>query len=57
MASEAEEAAAAKPRGGRLCVICNAQRAALKRPKTLEQVCFLFYLSILSFVFVSESLC
>ncbi|KAE8099814.1 hypothetical protein FH972_017767 [Carpinus fangiana] len=25
--------------GGRLCCICNKRRAALKRPKTLEQIC------------------
>ncbi|XP_030521283.1 cytoplasmic tRNA 2-thiolation protein 1 [Rhodamnia argentea] len=25
--------------GGRLCCICNERRAALKRPKTLEQIC------------------
>lgn len=30
---------AAKPRGGRFCTVCNARRAALKRPKTLEQIC------------------
>ncbi|XP_047975340.1 cytoplasmic tRNA 2-thiolation protein 1 isoform X1 [Salvia hispanica] len=35
MASEA----AAKPRGDRLCTICNTKQAALKRPKTLEQIC------------------
>ncbi|XP_019264612.1 PREDICTED: cytoplasmic tRNA 2-thiolation protein 1 isoform X1 [Nicotiana attenuata] len=29
---------AAKPRG-RLCTLCNEKRAALKRPKTLEQIC------------------
>ncbi|KAJ4830383.1 nucleotidyltransferase [Turnera subulata] len=30
-----------KPRraGGRLCCLCNNRRAALKRPKTLEQIC------------------
>ncbi|KAL1561128.1 cytosolic thiouridylase subunit Ctu1 [Salvia divinorum] len=39
MASEAAAETAAKPRGGRLCTICNAKRAALKRPKTLEQIC------------------
>ncbi|CAA3029977.1 cytoplasmic tRNA 2-thiolation 1 [Olea europaea subsp. europaea] len=32
-------AAAAKPKNGRLCSICNDRRAALKRPKTLEQIC------------------
>lgn len=32
-------AAAAKPKGGNLCSICNERRAALKRPKTLEQIC------------------
>ncbi|CAI9777928.1 unnamed protein product [Fraxinus pennsylvanica] len=32
-------AAAAKPKGGKLCSICNERRAALKRPKTLEQIC------------------
>ncbi|KAI3460444.1 hypothetical protein Pfo_017107 [Paulownia fortunei] len=35
----ASEATAAKPRGGKFCTICNARRAALKRPKTLEQIC------------------
>nr|GMD94427.1 cytoplasmic tRNA 2-thiolation protein 1 [Ipomoea batatas] len=30
--------AVAKPRG-RQCVICNERRAALKRPKTLQQIC------------------
>ncbi|XP_062163905.1 cytoplasmic tRNA 2-thiolation protein 1 isoform X2 [Alnus glutinosa] len=25
--------------GGRLCCVCNKRRAALKRPKTLEQIC------------------
>ncbi|KAH6785875.1 hypothetical protein C2S51_038330 [Perilla frutescens var. frutescens] len=30
---------AAKPRGGRFCTVCNDRRAALKRPKTLEQIC------------------
>ncbi|KAG6422711.1 hypothetical protein SASPL_113090 [Salvia splendens] len=39
MASEAAAETAAKPRGGRLCTICNTKRAALKRPKTLEQIC------------------
>lgn len=29
---------AAKPKG-RLCTLCNENRAALKRPKTLEQIC------------------
>ncbi|KAK4490230.1 hypothetical protein RD792_000890 [Penstemon davidsonii] len=38
----AGEGSAAKPRGGRLCTICNTRRAALKRPKTLEQVFFSF---------------
>ncbi|XP_044475547.1 cytoplasmic tRNA 2-thiolation protein 1 isoform X2 [Mangifera indica] len=28
-----------KKGGGRLCCICNQRRAALKRPKTLEQIC------------------
>ncbi|KAE8057331.1 hypothetical protein FH972_014032 [Carpinus fangiana] len=33
--------AEAKPvkAGGRLCCVCNKRRAALKRPKTLEQIC------------------
>ncbi|XP_057773648.1 cytoplasmic tRNA 2-thiolation protein 1-like [Salvia miltiorrhiza] len=39
MASGAAVETAAKPRGGRFCTICNAKRAALKRPKTLEQIC------------------
>ncbi|CAA0815118.1 Cytoplasmic tRNA 2-thiolation protein 1 [Striga hermonthica] len=40
MTSEAEAAAPpVKPRSGKLCTICNARRAALKRPKTLEQIC------------------
>ncbi|KAL8459220.1 hypothetical protein ACS0TY_036625 [Phlomoides rotata] len=39
MASEVAAETAAKPRGGRPCTICNAKRAALKRPKTLEQIC------------------
>ncbi|KAL3641639.1 cytosolic thiouridylase subunit Ctu1 [Castilleja foliolosa] len=38
MSSE-EATATAKPRGGKFCTICNARRAALKRPKTLEQIC------------------
>ncbi|GFP80155.1 cytoplasmic tRNA 2-thiolation protein 1 [Phtheirospermum japonicum] len=38
MSSE-EASATAKPRGGKLCTICNSRRAALKRPKTLEQIC------------------
>lgn len=33
-----------KKGGGRLCCICNQRRAALKRPKTLEQVTLLFSL-------------
>ncbi|KAL5706260.1 cytosolic thiouridylase subunit Ctu1 [Ranunculus cassubicifolius] len=28
-----------KKAGGRLCCICNTKKAALKRPKTLEQIC------------------
>lgn len=32
------DAAEGKPRG-RLCSICNQNRASLKRPKTLEQIC------------------
>ncbi|KAE8656472.1 Cytoplasmic tRNA 2-thiolation protein 1 [Hibiscus syriacus] len=28
-----------KKPGARLCCVCNQQRAALKRPKTLEQIC------------------
>lgn len=28
-----------KNAGGRLCCICNQRKAALKRPKTLEQIC------------------
>ncbi|GER34006.1 cytoplasmic tRNA 2-thiolation protein 1 [Striga asiatica] len=40
MTSEAEAAPPpVKPRSGKLCTICNARRAALKRPKTLEQIC------------------
>ncbi|XP_027091407.2 cytoplasmic tRNA 2-thiolation protein 1 isoform X1 [Coffea arabica] len=35
---EAEEVVA-KPPKGRFCTICNQRRAALKRPKTLEQIC------------------
>lgn len=31
---------AAKPKRGRVCSICSDRRAALKRPKTLEQVNF-----------------
>ncbi|EYU36819.1 hypothetical protein MIMGU_mgv1a009088mg [Erythranthe guttata] len=38
MASEVAEETP-KPRGGRFCTLCNARRAALKRPKTLEQIC------------------
>ncbi|GMN58966.1 hypothetical protein TIFTF001_028067 [Ficus carica] len=37
-----EEEAKAKPRnpsGPRLCCVCNTRRAALKRPKTLDQIC------------------
>lgn len=37
--SEAEAATAAKPRAINLCAICRTSRAALKRPKTLEQIC------------------
>ncbi|KAK4387420.1 Cytoplasmic tRNA 2-thiolation protein 1 [Sesamum angolense] len=39
MASEVVDATAPKPRGGRFCTVCNERRAALKRPKTLEQIC------------------
>ncbi|KAL0432313.1 UNVERIFIED_CONTAM: Cytoplasmic tRNA 2-thiolation protein 1 [Sesamum latifolium] len=39
MASEVVGATAPKPRGGRFCTVCNERRAALKRPKTLEQIC------------------
>ncbi|KAL0365995.1 UNVERIFIED_CONTAM: Cytoplasmic tRNA 2-thiolation protein 1 [Sesamum radiatum] len=39
MASEVVDATAPKPRGGRFCTACNERRAALKRPKTLEQIC------------------
>lgn len=37
----AESVATAKKNraGGRLCSICNERKAALKRPKTLEQIC------------------
>ncbi|KAG5542831.1 hypothetical protein RHGRI_015810 [Rhododendron griersonianum] len=36
-----EEAEVVKPKknGGRLCSLCNQRRPALKRPKTLEQIC------------------
>ncbi|KAF7142051.1 hypothetical protein RHSIM_Rhsim06G0009600 [Rhododendron simsii] len=37
-----EEAGVVKPKkngGGRLCSLCNQRRPALKRPKTLEQIC------------------
>ncbi|KAL6212724.1 hypothetical protein ACLB2K_017942 [Fragaria x ananassa] len=36
-----EDSAAGKPKkiGPRQCCICNQKRAALKRPKTLEQIC------------------
>ncbi|KAL3634905.1 cytosolic thiouridylase subunit Ctu1 [Castilleja foliolosa] len=36
---EATSTSTLKPRGGKLCTICNTRRAALKRPKTLEQIC------------------
>ncbi|KAL0323234.1 UNVERIFIED_CONTAM: Cytoplasmic tRNA 2-thiolation protein 1 [Sesamum angustifolium] len=39
MASEVVDATAPKPRGGRFCTVCNERRAALKRPKTLDQIC------------------
>ncbi|KAL0347457.1 UNVERIFIED_CONTAM: Cytoplasmic tRNA 2-thiolation protein 1 [Sesamum calycinum] len=39
MASEVVDGTAPKPRGGRFCTVCNERRAALKRPKTLEQIC------------------
>ncbi|KAL6522099.1 cytosolic thiouridylase subunit Ctu1 [Orobanche minor] len=42
MASEVATTATAtlvKSRVGKLCSICNAKRAALKRPKTFEQIC------------------
>jgi hypothetical protein len=35
--------------GGRLCCVCNKRRAALKRPKTLEQVSLSPYLSSIEF--------
>ncbi|KAF9621498.1 hypothetical protein IFM89_021802 [Coptis chinensis] len=36
---EIGEAAKPKKTGGRQCSICNQRRPALKRPKTLEQIC------------------
>lgn len=32
-----------KKAGGRLCSTCNQRKAALKRPKTLEQVTLFFF--------------
>ncbi|KAL6526476.1 cytosolic thiouridylase subunit Ctu1 [Orobanche gracilis] len=37
MASEVATATLVKSRVGKLCSVCNAKRAALKRPKTFEQ--------------------
>jgi hypothetical protein len=50
LAAEMKEAEA-KPvkAGGRLCCICNKRRAALKRPKTVEQVTLLPSLSFIEF--------
>lgn len=42
------DAAEAKKPRGRLCSICNQNRAALKRPKTLEQVMTLIFLILLN---------
>ncbi|KAL6526475.1 hypothetical protein OROGR_015565 [Orobanche gracilis] len=39
MASEVATATLVKSRVGKLCSVCNAKRAALKRPKTFEQIC------------------
>lgn len=53
----------AKP-NGRLCTLCNEKRAALKRPKTLEQVLsrslnftVFFFLKVLKFCSLSEKIC
>ncbi|KAK6939042.1 Cytoplasmic tRNA 2-thiolation protein 1, C-terminal, partial [Dillenia turbinata] len=35
----AEAATPMKPKNSRLCCLCNQRRAALKRPKTLQQIC------------------
>ncbi|KAL6527486.1 cytosolic thiouridylase subunit Ctu1 [Orobanche gracilis] len=39
MVSEVATATLVKSRAGKLCSVCNAKRAALKRPKTFEQIC------------------
>jgi len=39
---ESDATAKTKRATARLCSICNERRAALKRPKTLEQVLSLF---------------
>ncbi|KAK6939265.1 hypothetical protein RJ641_028796 [Dillenia turbinata] len=38
-AAEAEAATPMKPKNSHLCCLCNQRRAALKRPKTLQQIC------------------
>ncbi|KAJ3695879.1 hypothetical protein LUZ60_001256 [Juncus effusus] len=37
--AESDGGTKAKSTAGRLCVICNQRKAALRRPKTLEQIC------------------